>query len=47
MFDIITFGSATQDVFLKSKGFVVREEKKVFTKKEFVFFGIKDSGSGN
>lgn len=33
MFDIITFGSATQDVFLKSKGFVVREEKKVFTKR--------------
>jgi len=37
MFDIITFGSATQDVFLKSKGFIVREEKKVFTKKGICF----------
>jgi sugar/nucleoside kinase (ribokinase family) len=33
MFDIITFGSATQDIFLKSKGFKIKEEKKVFTGK--------------
>jgi len=33
MFDIITFGSATQDVFLKSRSFKVRKEKKFFTGK--------------
>jgi len=37
MYDIITFGSASQDVFLKSKGFVIREEKKVFTQKGICF----------
>lgn len=38
MYDIITFGSATQDVFLKSKGFTeIKEEKKFFNKKGVCF----------
>lgn len=32
-YDIITFGSTTQDVFLKSKNFKIKEEKKVFAGK--------------
>lgn len=32
-YDIITFGSATQDVFLKSRSFKVKQEKKIFTGK--------------
>ncbi|HOK35295.1 MAG TPA: carbohydrate kinase family protein [Candidatus Pacearchaeota archaeon] len=42
MYDIITFGSATQDIFLKSKSFLVKEEKKVFNQKElYVSLGSK------
>lgn len=36
-YDIITFGSATQDVFLRTKGFQIKEEKKVFTGKGICF----------
>jgi len=32
MFDIITFGSATRDIFLKSKDFKVAGQKKIFTR---------------
>jgi len=38
MFDVITFGSATQDVFLQSKDFKkIKEEKKFFTGKGICF----------
>jgi len=42
MYDIITFGSATRDVFLKSKGFEEKEEKKFFGGKGiFISLGSK------
>lgn len=38
MYDVITFGSATQDVFLKSSGFTeIKEEKKFFNHKGVCF----------
>jgi len=36
MYDIITFGSATRDIFLKSEGFKIRQEKKFFNGKGLV-----------
>jgi len=42
MYDITTFGSATRDVFLKSKGFEEREEKRFFSKRGiFISLGSK------
>lgn len=44
MYDIITFGSAVQDVFLKSKNFKVKDEKKFFNGKGLcISFGSKVS----
>lgn len=37
MFDIITFGSASQDVFLKVKNLKAKEEKRIFDGKDICF----------
>lgn len=42
MYDIITFGSATLDVFLRSEDFLIKEERKFITGKGICFpFGSK------
>jgi len=42
MYDIITFGSAARDIFLKSEGFKIRQEKKFFNGKGlFISLGSK------
>lgn len=40
MFDIITFGSATRDVILKSEGFEEIKEEKIFLNKKGVCFNL-------
>lgn len=37
MFDIITFGSATRDLFVKSKNFKALKDKKFVTHKGLCF----------